>query len=164
MAENNGKGFVVPSIPKFDGHYDHWAKLMENFIRSKEYWDLIEHGILSEGGSKPTDAHLKLSRLNSVGLVSMAGSGHARPPDTHQKVVPHPQVGGHASGPSSNAPTFTEVTKGKQLGKNERRFPPIQLAARQYGSKDGKPSISFSAAEQQVGIDNLKHSLVAKFS
>lgn len=57
MAESiNGKGFVVPSIPKFDGHYDHWARLIENFIRSKEYWDLIEYGIPDDGGSAPTEA------------------------------------------------------------------------------------------------------------
>ena len=37
--------YVQPAIPKFDGHYDHWAKLMENFLRSKEYWHLVEHGI-----------------------------------------------------------------------------------------------------------------------
>ncbi|KAL9673783.1 hypothetical protein QQ045_030045 [Rhodiola kirilowii] len=38
----------------------------------------------------------------------MAGSGQARPPDTHQKVVLHPQVGGRASGTTSTAvdPTF----------------------------------------------------------
>jgi len=45
MAENNNK-YVQPAIPRFDGHYDHWAKLMENFLRSKEYWHLVEHGIL----------------------------------------------------------------------------------------------------------------------
>lgn len=32
-------------IPKFDGDYEHWAMLMENLIRSKEWWDLIENGI-----------------------------------------------------------------------------------------------------------------------
>ncbi|KAJ1429972.1 Zinc finger, CCHC-type [Sesbania bispinosa] len=37
--------YVQPAIPKFDGHYDHWAKLMENFLRPKEYWHLVEHGI-----------------------------------------------------------------------------------------------------------------------
>ena len=41
-AENN---FVQPAIPKFDGHYDHWSMLMENFLRSKEYWSLVETGI-----------------------------------------------------------------------------------------------------------------------
>jgi len=34
-----------PAIPKFDGYYDHWAMLMENFLRSKEYWHLVEAGI-----------------------------------------------------------------------------------------------------------------------
>ena len=37
--------FVQASIPKFGGHYDHWSMLMENFLRSKEYWDLVENGI-----------------------------------------------------------------------------------------------------------------------
>ncbi|KAL4367378.1 hypothetical protein GQ457_05G024780 [Hibiscus cannabinus] len=36
--------FVQPSIPNFYGYYDHWAMLMENFLRSKEYWSLIENG------------------------------------------------------------------------------------------------------------------------
>lgn len=29
-------------IPKFDGDYEHWTMLMENLLRSKEWWDLIE--------------------------------------------------------------------------------------------------------------------------
>ncbi|KAG7589391.1 Zinc finger CCHC-type [Arabidopsis suecica] len=33
------------SIPKFDGDYEHWAMLMENLLRSKEWWDLIETGV-----------------------------------------------------------------------------------------------------------------------
>jgi hypothetical protein len=42
-TENNN--FVQPAIPRFDGHYDHWSMLMENLLRSKEYWSLIESGI-----------------------------------------------------------------------------------------------------------------------
>ncbi|GAU39416.1 hypothetical protein TSUD_323640 [Trifolium subterraneum] len=38
--------FLPPSIPKFDGFYDHWAELMENLMRSKDYWSLIETGII----------------------------------------------------------------------------------------------------------------------
>jgi len=34
--------FMQPSIPRFDGHYDHWSMLMENFLRSKELWGLVE--------------------------------------------------------------------------------------------------------------------------
>lgn len=44
MAKQNGN-FVQPAIPRFDGHYDHWAMLMENFLRSKEYQQLIETGM-----------------------------------------------------------------------------------------------------------------------
>ncbi|KAG6478573.1 hypothetical protein ZIOFF_062016 [Zingiber officinale] len=41
-SENN---FVQPAIPRFDGHYDHWSMLMENFLRSKEYWQVVESGV-----------------------------------------------------------------------------------------------------------------------
>ncbi|XP_073220720.1 uncharacterized protein [Cicer arietinum] len=37
--------FVQPAIPRFDGHYDHWSMMMENFMRSKELWSLVEEGI-----------------------------------------------------------------------------------------------------------------------
>ena len=37
--------YVQPAIPRFDGHYDHWSMLMENFLRSKEYWQVVENGI-----------------------------------------------------------------------------------------------------------------------
>ena len=42
----NTSKYVQPTIPKFDGHYDHWAKLMENFLRSKEFWHLVKNGIV----------------------------------------------------------------------------------------------------------------------
>lgn len=35
---------MQPAIPRFDGHYDHWSMLMEIFLRSKEYWSLVETG------------------------------------------------------------------------------------------------------------------------
>lgn len=47
MAAEN---FVQASIPRFDGHYDHWSMLMENFLRSKEYWQVVSNGI-----NEPTD-------------------------------------------------------------------------------------------------------------
>ena len=37
--------FVQLVIPRFDGHYDHWSMLMENFLRSKEYWHIVESGV-----------------------------------------------------------------------------------------------------------------------
>ena len=68
MAEGNSSGYV----PKFVGHYDHWAEMMENLLRSKEYWMVVEHGTeVKIGGETPllssivaethklTDAQLK---------------------------------------------------------------------------------------------------------
>ncbi|XP_017438090.1 uncharacterized protein LOC108344134 [Vigna angularis] len=58
MAET-GK-YVQTTIPKFDGHYDHWTKLMENFLRSKEYWSLVEHEIDGvQDKANALDAYLK---------------------------------------------------------------------------------------------------------
>ncbi|XP_014511841.1 uncharacterized protein LOC106770552 [Vigna radiata var. radiata] len=37
--------FMQPVIPRFDGHYDFWSLTMENFLRKKELWQLIEEGI-----------------------------------------------------------------------------------------------------------------------
>lgn len=42
MADN--ASFTSPIVPKFDGDYDHWSLLMENLLRSKEYWNIIEPG------------------------------------------------------------------------------------------------------------------------
>ncbi|KAM7520343.1 hypothetical protein LguiB_019305 [Lonicera macranthoides] len=42
MATDN---FVQPAIPRFDGHYDHWSMLMENFLRSKDYWQVVDSGV-----------------------------------------------------------------------------------------------------------------------
>ncbi|GKE03927.1 hypothetical protein Tco_1395945, partial [Tanacetum coccineum] len=41
--------FVPAAIPKFDGHYDHWCMLLENFMRSKQYWSVVEDGIPAIG-------------------------------------------------------------------------------------------------------------------
>ncbi|CAM8917057.1 unnamed protein product [Rhodiola kirilowii] len=57
-------------------------------------------------------------------------------------------------------PTFASIlTKPKVTP----RFPEIQLASRQYGTKDGVPSISFSPAEYQAATQRLAHTLIAKF-
>lgn len=37
------------AIPKFDGDFEHWSMLMENLLRSKEWWDLIERGYVEPG-------------------------------------------------------------------------------------------------------------------
>ncbi|XP_072966890.1 uncharacterized protein [Typha angustifolia] len=61
MATEGNSNFVQPAIPKFDGHYDHWSMLMENFLRSKEYWSLIEQGLpLAPNSSEVTEPQRKL--------------------------------------------------------------------------------------------------------
>ncbi|KAF8369322.1 hypothetical protein HHK36_032661 [Tetracentron sinense] len=45
------------AIPRFDGHYDHWSMLMENFLRSKEYWTVVVSGVAEPAeGAVQTDA------------------------------------------------------------------------------------------------------------
>ena len=52
--------FIQPAIPRFDGHYDHWSMLMENFLRSKEFWGLVEPGYVEPASeSVQTDAQRK---------------------------------------------------------------------------------------------------------
>ncbi|KAK4484803.1 hypothetical protein RD792_007398 [Penstemon davidsonii] len=76
MASEN---FVQPSIPRFDGHYDHWSMLMENFMRSKEYWQVIVSGIteptvdtvLTEVQTKELEA-LKLKDLKAKNYLFQA--------------------------------------------------------------------------------------------
>lgn len=41
--------FSAPCVPKFDGDYDHWSLLMENLLRSKEYWCVIQPGFKEPG-------------------------------------------------------------------------------------------------------------------
>ena len=75
MRENTSKVMAAEkdamlSIPKFDGDYEYWAMLMENLLRSKEWWHLVETGytepgrgeILS-GAQRTTLAELKLNDL-----------------------------------------------------------------------------------------------------
>ncbi|GAU44223.1 hypothetical protein TSUD_399870 [Trifolium subterraneum] len=56
------------SIPKFDGFYDHWAELMESLLRSKDYWSLIETGIvLAPANPTPEQTQAATtSRLNNL--------------------------------------------------------------------------------------------------
>ncbi|KAH7546562.1 hypothetical protein FEM48_Zijuj01G0213900 [Ziziphus jujuba var. spinosa] len=52
------ENFVQPAIPRFDGHYDHWSMLIENFLRSKEYWQAIDHSILETILNKDTSKQI----------------------------------------------------------------------------------------------------------
>ncbi|GKV28744.1 hypothetical protein SLEP1_g37756 [Rubroshorea leprosula] len=60
--------FVQPAIPRFDGHYDHWSMLMENFLRSKEYWNVVESGVAepTAGMSEAQKAELEALKLKDL--------------------------------------------------------------------------------------------------
>ncbi|KAM2012457.1 hypothetical protein PS1_024722 [Malus domestica] len=70
--------FVQPAIPRFDGHYDYWSMLMENFLRSKKYWNLVEIGIRAAArmdlieGQKKTIDYLKLKDLKAKNYLFQA--------------------------------------------------------------------------------------------
>jgi len=70
---------VQPAIPKLGEHYDHWAMLMENFLRSKEYWNLIDPGIPQHAAGvvlieneKKTLEELKLKDLKAKNYIFQA--------------------------------------------------------------------------------------------
>ncbi|KAF7112891.1 hypothetical protein RHSIM_RhsimUnG0182300 [Rhododendron simsii] len=71
--------FAQPAIPRFDGHYDHWSMLMENFLRSKEYWTVVVSGVAEPAeGVVLTDAQkaeldgLKLKDLKAKNYLFQA--------------------------------------------------------------------------------------------
>nr|GLL16685.1 Retrovirus-related Pol polyprotein from transposon TNT 1-94 [Ipomoea trifida] len=61
-------GFVQPAIPRFDGHYDHWSMLMENFLKSKEFWDVVEADVAepTAGMTSEQRAELKALKLKDL--------------------------------------------------------------------------------------------------
>ncbi|GAA0153044.1 hypothetical protein LIER_11370 [Lithospermum erythrorhizon] len=41
MSDDNS----MSKVPRFDGYYDHWCELMENFLRAKGLWGTVKKGI-----------------------------------------------------------------------------------------------------------------------
>jgi len=70
ITKATDSNFVQVAIPRFDGHYDYWSMLMENFLQSKEYWPIIESRIQEpeEGASltKPQKVDLEARRLKDL--------------------------------------------------------------------------------------------------
>lgn len=60
MASDN---FAQPAIPRFDGHYDHWSMLMENFLRSKELWIVVETTVAEPTSAISVEQREKLEAL-----------------------------------------------------------------------------------------------------
>ena len=55
MASDLGS-FAAPCVPKFDGDYDHWSLVMENLLRSKEYWSTIQSDFEEPKGNEALNA------------------------------------------------------------------------------------------------------------
>ncbi|XP_068343977.1 uncharacterized protein [Pyrus communis] len=55
------ESFVQPAIQRFNSHYNHSSMLMENFLRSKKYWNLVESEI-----DAPTEGALDQSILETI--------------------------------------------------------------------------------------------------
>ncbi|XP_024989284.1 uncharacterized protein LOC112523842 [Cynara cardunculus var. scolymus] len=63
---SDASSFSQPNIPKFDGDYEYWSLLMENLLRSKEYWSVVETEV-------PTNnAELKLKDLKAKNYLFAA--------------------------------------------------------------------------------------------
>ncbi|CAM8923315.1 unnamed protein product [Rhodiola kirilowii] len=70
MAEGRSS-LAQPCFPKYDGDNDHWSPLMENLLRSKDFWGVIETAISAEAADgltaeqKKTQDDLKLKDLKA---------------------------------------------------------------------------------------------------
>lgn len=73
--ETKTSNFAQPSIPKFDGDYDHWSMLIENLLRSKEYWSLIETGY-TEPDPKETVTTAERKTLEELKLKDLKAKNY----------------------------------------------------------------------------------------
>ncbi|KAM0015322.1 hypothetical protein Hdeb2414_s0033g00724661 [Helianthus debilis subsp. tardiflorus] len=68
MAEGSSSHGLI--VPKFDGDYDHWSMVMENLLRSKEYWHVIATGYVEPpAGDQVSDARRK--ELDEMKLIDL---------------------------------------------------------------------------------------------
>ncbi|KAF5476877.1 hypothetical protein F2P56_003568 [Juglans regia] len=66
---------VQPTIPRFDCHYDHWSMLMENFLRSKEYWTVVVSGVAEPAeGAMQTD--VQQTKLEEMKLKDLKANNY----------------------------------------------------------------------------------------
>ena len=49
---SEASSFAQVCIPRFDGDFDHWSLLMENLLRSKEYWKVVSEGYQDQAEGK----------------------------------------------------------------------------------------------------------------
>ncbi|GAA0167813.1 hypothetical protein LIER_22661 [Lithospermum erythrorhizon] len=58
---------TLTKIPHFDGHYDHWSELMENLLKVKGLWSMIEGGFVEPlDNALPNDHQMELLEESRV--------------------------------------------------------------------------------------------------
>ena len=67
--------FSPASIPKFDGDYDHWSMVMENLLRSKEYWVVVESGY-TEPTSRDGMTAVQIKNLDEMKLKDLKAKNY----------------------------------------------------------------------------------------
>ncbi|XP_076913804.1 uncharacterized protein LOC143572557 [Bidens hawaiensis] len=57
-------------VPVFEGHYEHWSEMMENLLRAKQLWGLIDPGIIepAAGVAQSEAVRKKLEDLKAKDL------------------------------------------------------------------------------------------------
>ena len=64
------ENFVQPHIPRFDGDYDYWSILMENFLRSKKFLPVVSTG-MQEPAVGIALSNLQKAELDSLTLKDL---------------------------------------------------------------------------------------------
>ena len=49
---SEASSFAQVCIPRFDEDFEHWSLLMENLLRSKEYWKVVSEGYQDQAEGK----------------------------------------------------------------------------------------------------------------
>ncbi|CAM8886509.1 unnamed protein product [Rhodiola kirilowii] len=65
-----GSSFAAPCVPKFDGDYEHWSLIMENLLRSKEYYEVVEFEYTEKNQERPMSA-AQVKKLEKLKLKDL---------------------------------------------------------------------------------------------
>ena len=74
MASDSGC-FATPCVPKFDGDYEHWSLVMENLLRSKEYWSAVQSGFEEPKGNEALSA-AQQKKINEARLKDLKAKNY----------------------------------------------------------------------------------------
>ena len=69
---------TLPKVPHFDGHYDCWSELIENLLRAKGLWSVVEIGFSEpeEGTILRSVVEIGFSEPHEGTILTEAQKGH----------------------------------------------------------------------------------------